>query len=172
MSENERIAASVAQHGWHAIGVDGTARAPPLLYTIGLCLTFGHPEIVLCGLQARAAHSIVRDMVAAVREGSHYLAGARYQGVLDGHEMAVRPVHRTQCIIRMGYAMGFYRHISKPDMFTLRGAVQAMWPDRSGHFPFEPACDLEVVRLQPALDREVPPDELRAFMKAFGQMSN
>ena len=89
--------------------------------------------------------------------------------LIEGYRVALLPVHRTQVIRRLGYAMAYYRRASKPDLLC---ALQLVWPDRAGRLPQDPACVPEVARLQPLLDREVPPEELRAFLARYGSKSN
>jgi hypothetical protein len=69
----------------------------------------------------------------------------------------------------MGYALAYYRRAGKPE--ALR-ALQLLWPDQAGFLPDDPRCDEAVVRMQPRLDRPVPPEELRAFMETYGSVSN
>ena len=165
MSRDAEIAESVRKHGWHAIAVEETADAPTLLYTIGLCQTFGHPEVMVFGWEARFAHSIVSDMVADMKKGQFYSAGQTYPGLLDGFEVAIRPVHATQHLVHLGYATGYYRILARPELLS---AIQLFWPDKAGKFPFELACDPGVAQLQPRMALAVAPSELRAFMKRFG----
>jgi hypothetical protein len=51
----------------------------------------------------------------------------------------------------LGYAIWFYRSLSKP--FP---AMQLIWPDKQGHFPWEAGYDERFYRLQKAL-YEAPP---------------
>jgi hypothetical protein len=165
MSEDERIAESVRRHGWHAIAVEGTPEAPPFLYSIGLCDTFGHPEIVICGLNEKTGHQLVSDMVTRIRGGQRYHAGEKDQSLLGGYPVVLRSVHPTQRIVRLGFAAAYYRRAGKPDLFS---ALQLLWSDAQGRLPFEPRCDSEVVFLQPLLEHPVPAAELREFMRRYG----
>jgi hypothetical protein len=169
MSEDAQIAESVDRHGWHAIGVEGTADEPPFVYTIGLCDRLAHPELVVVGLSPKTGHSLLADTVDRIRAGAQYRSGETIDDLIEGYRVALLPVHRTQVIRRLGYAMAYYRRASKPDLLC---ALQLVWPDRAGRLPQDPACVPEVARLQPLLDREVPPEELRAFLARYGSKSN
>lgn len=169
MSEDARIADSVRKHGWHGIAVEGKDREPSFFYTIGLAHSFGHPEIVVCGLDLRVMHALASDVVADIRTGKRFVAGETCAGIIEGYSVAFRDVHRTQCVVRLGYAMGFYRQFSSPERLT---ALQLFWPDEAGKFPFESGCDPEVVARQPRLDIAVPDDALRKFLAQYGRPTN
>jgi Domain of unknown function (DUF4262) len=165
VSEDADIAESVSKHGWHAIAVEGTEDSPPFLYTIGLCHTLSHPELIVFGWKADLAHSVVSAMVGDIRKGQVYSEGQRYAGVLEGHDVAVRPVHTTQHLLHFGYAVAYYRRLSGAELLS---AVQVFWPDGTGQFPFERACDPRTAQRQPRMELAVLPSELRAFMDEFG----
>jgi hypothetical protein len=165
MSDDASIAQSVQEYGWHALAVEGEGDNPSFIYTIGLAHTFGHPELVVLGLGPRVGHRLLADMVDDIKGGRAYEAGQRYGGVLAGVDVAVRSVHPTQHAILLGYAMGFYRLYSRPELLSAR---QVFWPDKAGLFPFELKCDPLVAATQRRLELAVPPFELKAFMEKYG----
>jgi hypothetical protein len=122
MSDDDRIAQSVREHGWHALTVEGTDVEPSFVYSIGL------------------AH-------------------------IEGCDVAIRPVHPTQHILRLGSAMAFYRRLARPEALTVR---QVFWPDKAGRFPFEIECDPRASQMQPRMELAVPPSELKAFLDEYG----
>jgi hypothetical protein len=168
VSEDAEIAESVQRHGWHAIAVEGTEDEPPFVYTIGLCDRFDHPELVIVGLEAKVAHSLLSDMLAEIRTGRKYVPGETYRDLISGYPVAVLPVHRTQVLCRLGYALGYYRRASKPELLR---ALQVLWPDSLGKLPTDLSCDEAVLRSQPRLNIGVPPSELREFMTKWGSLS-
>jgi hypothetical protein len=169
VSEDARIAESVERHGWHAIAVEGTEREPPFVYTIGLCARFEHPELVIVGLDGKVGHSLLCDMLTEIRAGRTYRPGETCDDLIQGYPVLLRPVHRTQVLCRLGYALAYYRRVSRPDLLR---ALQVLWPDRAGKLPTDPACEQPVAQLQPLLDRAVPPSELREFMTKFGSIAD
>jgi hypothetical protein len=56
--------------------------------------------------------------------------------------------------------MGFVRNIGRIGELE---AMQVLWPDSKGRFPFEVGCDLGVYQLQPRLDLALMPSEVRQF---------
>jgi hypothetical protein len=169
VSEDEEIAESVQRHGWHAIAVEGTASEAPFIYTIGLCDKFEHPELVIVGLPSNVAHSLLADVVKAIRTGQQYRPGETYRDLIQGYEVTLLRVHRSQVLCRLGYALAYYRRASRPELLR---ALQILWPDRAGRLPNDPSCDRAVAQLQPLLDHEVSPSDMRAFMARFGTVSN
>ena len=161
-SEDKEIAQSVAKHGWHAVDVNDAS--PPFVYTCGLMTTFDHPELIILGLDSREAYSVLAIMVEELRHGHSFANPGSYDGILEGRPIAVRKVHATQREMYLGYAMGHCRLMGNSGGLRAR---QVFWPDKQGRFPFDVGCDLDVYRLQPRLDLEVPPSERRAFRRQF-----
>ena len=137
---------------------------PSLIYTIGLCHQFDHPEVMVFGLDLRTAHVLLRDVVDDLRAGKSYASAGRYLGLLEGLAVTVRPVHPTQHLLYLGYAMAFYRRLGRPEMLR---TVQVLWPDSHGRAPCDVGCDPAVVAAQLAVDRPVPPDTLREFLERY-----
>ena len=61
----------------------------------------------------------------------------------------------------LGYTMAFYRLRGEPQRLR---AVQVLWPDKAGRFPFDAGCDPGVVARQPLLEVPVPEEELEAVL--------
>jgi len=166
MSEDTRIAESIAKNGWHAIGVPASAASPSFLYTIGLSSEMSHSEIIVCGLQPRHAYELLRRLIARIRSGARYAPNQIISDLIEGCPFAFRSVHPTQHIKWMGYAMAYYRRLGNPSLLS---AVQLLWSDDDGRLPFEETCDPGVVAQQPRLDRPIPVEELDAFIDRFGK---
>jgi hypothetical protein len=47
---DETIIRNVRKHGCHIVGIIGDEQGPPYAFSIGLFLNYGHPEIVIFGL--------------------------------------------------------------------------------------------------------------------------
>jgi hypothetical protein len=131
--------------GWSAILVTDD---PPFAYTIGLMFTFSHPQLIIFGLRDHG-HPILSTMVEVLREGGSFVPGKRYSDVLNGFDIAVREVDRSQHTEHLGYAMGYCRERGRIGELE---ALQVFWPDKGGHFPFEASCIEPIRALQPRLD--------------------
>jgi hypothetical protein len=165
VSEDSRIAESIAKNGWHAIAVPPSAASPGFLYTIGLCSEMSHPEIIVCGLQRSTGYELLSRLIARIRSGARYAPDQIVSDLVEGHRFAFRSVHASQHIIRLGYAMAYYRRLGNPSLLS---ALQMLWSDEDGRLPFEETCNPAVVTEQPRLDRAVPLEELNAFIDRFG----
>jgi hypothetical protein len=159
VAEDDDIAASVAQHGWHAISIAESEFSPAFVYTIGLCQTAMHPDAIVFGLDQDVAYSILAKLAANVRAGAVYSSPGVFADLAPDRSVATRPVHVTQHSVYLGYAMGFYRHIGASE--ALR-SIQVFWPDKAGLYPFDVGCDPYVAHSQPRLEfPELRPHERR-----------
>jgi hypothetical protein len=141
------IALSVAEHGWHAIAIED-GPVPPFVYTCGLMTTWAAPEMVIFGLPARSAHSVLAAMVEHLRSGIRFESDRKYRNILQDRELLIRTVHPSQHELYLGFAMGHVRHMAKAGSLS---AIQVLWPDRSGSFPGDHTCEPFVSARQPAL---------------------
>jgi hypothetical protein len=107
-------------------------------------------------------YDIFADVVADLRAGKSYATPRAYGGLLESCDVAVRPVHETRVWVLLGYTMAFYR--LRGESHRLR-AVQVLWPDKAGRFPFDAGCDPAVLARQPLLEEAVPPGELEAVFE-------
>jgi hypothetical protein len=165
LNVDDEIAEVVRQYGWYAANVSDCK--PPFLYTIGLMQMYRHPEFIMFGLEASNAHALFSQLVRDLKAGQSYASPGIYTVTLAGHEHRVgfRQVHPTQHELYLGFAMGFMRNIGRLGELE---AMQAFWPDRSGKFPFEIGCKQSVFELQPRLDLELTPREIRQFRQKWG----
>jgi hypothetical protein len=157
------IAEVVQKHGWYALSVYDNN--PPFLYSVGLMQSFKHPELIVLGLEPKSAYNVLCTIVSHLRTGSSYVQPGKYPNVLEGGELiAIRRVHPTQHPLYLGYAMGYCR---ETQISTLE-AVQVLWPDGKGKFPFDVGCDNDVFQLQPRLDIPLTQTEQEEFERQWG----
>jgi hypothetical protein len=125
-----KVASDVDAFGWHVILVAASDRAPQFAYTIGLFHTYQHPAVVVIGLTDAKAHEVLNIISAAVKSGARYGAGDRVDGILVNYPSAFVVFPRSAYADYLGVARRFYAG----DEFT---ALQFVWPDSSGRFPWE-----------------------------------
>ena len=161
---DHEYAADVRKYGWSAVAVND--HEPPFQYTVGLMHTFGHPEVVVFGLDSGNAHALLSALARHIRAGRSFAAPGVHTLEVGGdeHRVGFREVHPTQHPLYLGFAMGFLTSIGR--MGELE-AVQAFWPDAGGKFPFEVGCDLGVYQLQPRLDIGLTPREVRRWERQW-----
>jgi hypothetical protein len=159
----DEIAGVVREHGWFAASISD--HDPPFLYSIGLMQTYGHPELIVFGLDQSDAHVLLSGMVREIRAGCLYAQSGIYTVPLtEDHRVGVRRVHPTQHPLYLGFAMGYCTYLGR--MGGLE-ACQVFWPDPGGKFPFEVGCDIEAYRCQPRLDIALTPSEIKEFERRW-----
>jgi hypothetical protein len=157
------IAEVIREHGWFSANVFDAV--PPFVYTIGLMQTWNHPELILFGREPNTAHRALSTMVESIRGGGSYREPSTYSGILQGDsKIGLRCVDPTQHPLYLGYAMGYLTFIGRIGELQ---AMQVFWPDKTGKFPYEVGCDLDVFRFQPRLDLALTPSEIEAFEREW-----
>lgn len=124
----------VARVGWAIQAVEVSADAPPFAYTIGLW-NLGHPEIVVFGLDFGCSVHLLDALARGVANG-----GSRLR---DGDEVAADglPVrlfgvrNPGDIVFRANQFFAMAPDESVP-------VLQAIYPDDSGVWPWEPGCRL------------------------------
>ncbi len=161
---DEVFAEDVRTHGWSLASIGD--HSPPFQYTIGLMHTLRHPELIAFGMDADNAHALFSGLVRDIRAGQSFAEpGVRVIDLGgDKHRIGFRRVHTTQHELYLGFAMGFIRDVGRIGELE---AVQAFWPDAAGMYPFEVGCELAVYQLQPRLDMELSPRELRRWQRQW-----
>lgn len=111
-----------------------------MAYTIGLA-DIGHPEVFVFALSAESAHGILNDVAKRAREGAllvneRLLELASMPITLKPVEPAVAADYIVQANVRAGRDLP---------------ALQLVWPDPEGRFPWEKDFDKRYAAAQPPL---------------------
>ncbi len=120
---------------------------PCFVYTIGLHHTYKHPELVVVGIpNIDQSVSVLLIAIELIRNGSRFdtdqIASA---GMLsDDYATAFRSVHPERIEDIFGMACRVYGH-------SQFNAVQVVWPDRAGRFPFDAEFEERYRQQQPLL---------------------
>ena len=83
----------------------------------------------------------------AVRAGQAYTVGQNSDDILHGYSCTFRPVPRGQYEAYLGSALRYYDGADFP-------ALQLIWPDREGRYPWAAPDDAWIRRAQPVLADE------------------
>lgn len=126
-----RVRARIDDGGWYATSVESW---PWLTYTTGLW-SHGHPELCIFGLEPPQGHQVLDAVGALVTEGLH---------IGDGDEIPIRPglpllafpLPKPENVILKTY--DFYERGASESI----PALQLMYPDVHGVWPWEPDCHL------------------------------
>lgn len=138
------VRTDVLTYGWHVAGATADAGAPAWRYTVGLHRTHQHPEVVVSGLSHEVTEALLAAVVRHVRAGTRFEAGDAYDGILERYACAFRAVDRRWYTLYLPHAVAFYGGTRFP-------ALQCLWPDRLGRFPWERGCDPAVRAAQACL---------------------
>jgi hypothetical protein len=134
----------VARTGWCVMNVEGDAESAACAYTIGLDANLGHPELVVFGLDAGVMQSLLNVAAHDIMKGSRFEVGGFSSDVLADHSVAFAAVSPEAYEYYLGAAVRFYGGNS----FS---ALQVIWPDRNGRYPWDAGVDQWVRWSQPAL---------------------
>jgi Domain of unknown function (DUF4262) len=141
----QRIEADVASHGWHVSKVaEGGVNRPAFAYTIGLTVAFGHPEVVILGLDLDDMQWMLNHLGEQVRGGGEFSAQDEVGGLLEGRSCKLVAVDPKWYGEWLGQALEYYH---SPEFVTL----QCLWPDRAGRFPNDTDFDASLRSRQPLL---------------------
>ncbi|MEF2277677.1 DUF4262 domain-containing protein [Deinococcus sp. YIM 134068] len=137
----------IRRHGWHVIKVPADEEGPGFAFTLGLYARFDHPEVIIFGLDLDLMQQILNGIGDDVKAGERrYAAGRQESGVLEGYDCAFVEVAAPHFRDYLGTAVWLYRRQPFP-------ALQCVWLDRAGAFPWEDRLDARFLPLQPLLDR-------------------
>jgi len=142
------VLANIAKFGWHVAAIPADSDVPSFAYTIGLMETFAHPEMILFGLALETTHGIFSTMVKEIGNGISFSDPGRYPNTIQDYDVFIQRIDETQHEYYLGYAMWHRRHVGK--LGTLN-AVQVVWPDGLGTFPWEAGFHEPNRNLQPTL---------------------
>ena len=132
---------TVRRHGW---AVQYAAGSPPFAYTVGL-FGFEHPELLVYGLDLQTSAWLLNDLGQRVADGERFGPGRPLRLAGWNHRLQLFPFHDGDDPPVLGSAQRFYdRGAAGPVP-----ALQLIWDDAAGRFPWEAGYDLPG-GLQPA----------------------
>jgi hypothetical protein len=144
-----KLAKDIERVGWVAIGVMPTEDDPidPFTYTLNLWRKFDHPELIVTGMRQEVAHSMIAGFISRIEQGDRFDTSLDHPKALQGqgdktYTAAIRPVTPTQRDEHLRFADWWNGGEDFP-------AMQIVWPDPAGLFPWEDGYDRRY--LQPLL---------------------
>ena len=146
MPQADKIRWVVENQGWCAEPVAGMEDPPqpPYTYTIGFQSSYGHPEVVIFGLQPVAARGLMQMMADHLAAGGQLPTGV-FVGLLDNDlPSALLPVDLTT-----------YDELFEADS-TFYGdeefrVSQFLWPDKGGRLPWDEGYEERLRLAQPVI---------------------
>jgi len=122
---------------------------PAFAFSIGLFKTFGHPEVILFGLKIEAMHGIINAIGEEVRQGRRFSEGEVTSGIIEGFDVRFCKISHDHYSEYFGTASWYYQSTEYP-------ALQCVWPDRRGRFPWDDDFPESLRAIRPMLVR--PPE--------------
>ena len=120
------LAANVKKHRWLVFSVMGGELL--FTYTVGLFETFGHPEVVISGLNNDLTLDMLNGIGHDVAQGIVRAPGVLYDDILNGYPCVFKPVPSSRYKEYFGRALVFYGNDDFP-------VLQCLWPDALKRFP-------------------------------------
>ncbi len=164
---DRRVRADIESFGWHVALVPSDGQVPGWAHSIGLHGGFDHPELLCFGANLEFLHGLVNALGRQIREGERFGPDTRHGGLLADYPVAFRRVASCWVPTFLGNAAWHYRSDAIP-------ALQCFWPDRAGHFPWEPDFEPALRGDQPLLYEERAERalsvELRAVLREEGAL--
>jgi hypothetical protein len=130
----EQIQENIQEYGCHFLFVfDPNGEFQDFSYTIGLEENYGHPEIMIFGLEKESAHAILADIVEDIKSGITMEPNKKLRNVVGGDfEVMFKPITASAYKEYLGTAVDYY---GKP----FRAQVM-FWPDKANVLPTEDGC--------------------------------
>jgi len=145
----QKLLDDVAEFGVHVVHVPEDDEGPGYSFTVGLWHSFEQPEIVVFGLDQDIAHDVLNAIADEAAEERKYLADTRHDDVLIGYPVRFLGVPKQRHDDVLGAAVWAYDGADFP-------AVQLVWPDKQGRWPWEPGVREGFAEAQPVLGRQAP----------------
>jgi hypothetical protein len=147
---DQRIIDTVDRVGWMVMRVSPNQGDPDpqwFAYTIGLPVTFGWPELICFGLDPDLMAQLLNNAVLELKSRAVLpSSGLELNEVMENCSACLGTFSVGYFSEHLGWALWFARLRGlKAEQF---GCLQLLWPDKSGHFPFDANCDAGVRKLQ------------------------
>jgi hypothetical protein len=130
---DKKVADDIQQYGWHCLSIAprvGEENAS-FTYTIGLAVSYNHPELMIFGLDRDKSHGVLSKCVAMIKKGARFPINEPVPDVLARDFNVVFKAIRKDCFAEyLGTAVRHYGH-QDFDAYVL------FWPDKESHFAWE-----------------------------------
>lgn len=120
----------IEQFGCHVIHVLAEREHPPFAYSVGIQQSSNTPELIVIGLKQPVAHFVINEYNRRIRAGVRFVDGDLADAFLEGFDCFFRIVDRSHYRQYLGWNIWLYRGESFD-------AMQLLYPDTSGHWPWQ-----------------------------------
>jgi hypothetical protein len=142
-----QLLGKINEVGWHNLHVAEEDGKPAFAFSLGHFHKQNHPEIIVIGLPAETAHQLLNIAVVKIVGAKEKIEPyKKYSDFTEGLSVAFVPVDLKHYGEYLGYANWYYGSMSRP-----YPAVQMVWPDKVGKYPWESGYDQRFLQIQPIL---------------------
>jgi hypothetical protein len=150
LSDHEKnVLLRLEERGWFVNKIMADESAPQFAYSFGLYERWQQPELILAALELDTMHRLINDAGDLIRRGARFNDGDTSNDLLEGLPVTFRSVNPTWRHKLMTWTSWYYADSNFP-------ALQIVWPDRAGRFPWDPNFDRRIKQMQP--DLSISPD--------------
>jgi len=143
---SNKLTDDIVKYGFGVIMVPQTNYLPSFAYTVGLWKSYKHPELISLGLPIDILHTMLNTVVFEVIKKKRIEIGRNYHDILEKYPVQFLTVDKRNIPDYFGQAINYYQTVDFP-------ALQLIWPDDKGIFPYESDFREDLIYLQPLLDR-------------------
>ncbi len=144
-----RVMADVAQCGFHVVSAAGDGGGAAHAYTVGLFRSWDHPELAAFGLAPEILRAALDRLEEHVRQGARFDHGDVVEDILEDRAVAFRRIVPRHYPAYLPRAVWFHDGARFP-------ALQVVWADPDGRFPWDRWFPRELREAQPALFEPEP----------------
>ncbi len=143
---DETLIRNVRKHGCHIMDIMADEQGPGYAFSIGLFLNYGHPEIMVFGLDGKDAAAFINEICERAVKGQRYAAGDVIDDLVAGDRFCFVDVPLRRYDEYLGTAIWFYAKSPRP--FP---CLQLVWSDHDGRFPWDAKFDPSMKSWQPLM---------------------
>ncbi|NLR92129.1 DUF4262 domain-containing protein [Flammeovirga agarivorans] len=143
------ILENIKENGYHIGVIEGDDYLPAFAFSIGLYKSYQHPEIIVFGLPMEMMKVTINTLCDAVKKGTKYKANTEYNDILNKFPVKFLEVNKAYYSDYLRYNSWVYDHSNN---FP---AVQLVWTDNKGNFPWDTGFNSKWKFNQPLLDRNI-----------------
>ncbi len=144
-----RLMADVAQAGFHCAVSAGGEDGPPHAFSVGFFRSWDHPEVAMFGLEEDDLRGAIDTLAERIRGGERFEHGDFADAIVSGREIAFRRIVARHYTAHLGQAVWYHGGARFP-------ALQAVWADEEGHYPWDRWFRRELRDAQPVLFEPEP----------------
>ncbi len=120
----------IEDFGCHVINVMEGEGEPQFTYSIGINQKQNKPDLIIIGLKAELAHSIINNYKDRLLSGEVFDTGKFYSDFLGGFDVCFIEVDKSHYEDYLGWGLW----LNKGDDFKV---LQLIWPTTAGQWPWD-----------------------------------